>query len=777
MRYIKLSICLIALLMVCQQSFAQDIEGGGNGETWVGKKTSAEEFYQNLAYFDAIKLYQKLLKDDASNPIFTEHLADCYRLTGQYKEAVKCYEIAYNLNPKGANVVKNYAQMLQVDGQYSKAINIYGQYQEILPESKLALNQKIACGMIPSFLETNDRFLVTNLKQVNTEGLDFSPTWTGEGIIFASTRDKGQPAGKIHSWLGASFSDMYNSNGEKITFEKPTLIRKDANTKFHDATATFLPDKKTVYFTRNNYINRDADYSKGDKILKQGIFFSDVKEGKWDNDRVFQYNNKEYDVAHPSISTDGKKLYFASNMPGGKGGMDLYVCESTGPNQWSAPKNIEALNTDGDEMFPYVDKNGFLFFASNGWGGIGGLDIFRSTNHGKEGTFTTPLNIGAPINSAYDDFGLVYGKDESAGYFTSNRLEGVGMDDIWSFEDKGVFLEGIVVDKLTDEPICKSTVQYLENKNKVAEDLTGCDGIFRDNVVVGKDYCFIADAKDYIKNSSVCQSTKNAKPGQTIFVKIPLEKAPASVNIQVLDKKTGKPIKSAEITLLDKCTNKKVVHQADENGQHCFEVTCKCEYVAFAEFASYKPGESVVNISDDCERLVVCGQPDGVTIPVYLEKAPEVVNVVDGLPDVPVNLTIELKSIYYDFDKDFIRKESEPQLQKVLQFLLENPTAVVEISSHTDARASFTYNIDLSQRRANSVVKWLINQGIPKERMKPVGYGETKVLNGCSDGVRCTEFEHQRNRRTEFRVIGGTINIKSLERLDMNVDPCTNCPF
>ena len=774
MKYIRL--CgWISVLLFCQQLLAQDIEGGGNGETWVARKGNAEVLYQNLEYYDAIKLYQKLLNENADDAILTEHLADCYRLTGQYQEAAEWYGRAYGLNPNTSTVVINYAQMLQVTQQYEKAKQIYAGYLDLMPESMMAVYQQTASSNIAPFLETKNRYVVTNLENINTDGLDFSPLWTGEGIVFASTRDKGQPVGKIHSWLGTSFCDMYNATGNQVTFDKPTLIRKDANTKFHDATATFMPDKSIVYFTRNNYINRDADYSKGDKVLKQGIFFSDVKEGKWDNDRTFQYNNKEYDVAHPALSTDGKKLYFSSNMPGGKGGMDLYVCESTGQNQWSAPNNIEALNTDGDEMFPYVDKDGFLYFASNGWGGLGGLDIFRSTN--KQGDFTTPLNIGAPINSSYDDFGLVHGKEQNSGYFTSNRQEGVGMDDIWSFVDNGIFLEGIVVDKLTDEPICKSTVQYLENKNKIAEDLTGCDGIFRDNVIVGKDYCFIADAEGYLTNSSICESTNNVKPGQTIFVKIPLEKAPVSVNIQVLDKKTGKPIKAAEITLLDKCTNKKVVHTADENGEHCFEVTCKCEYVAYGSFASYKPGESVVDIQDDCERLVVCGEPGGITIPVYLEKEPEVVNVVDGQPDVPVNLTIELKSIYYDFDKDFIRKESEPQLQKVLQFLLENPTAIVEISSHTDARATFAYNIDLSQRRANSVVKWLVNQGIPLSRMKPVGYGETKVLNGCTDGVKCTEFEHQRNRRTEFRVIGGTINIKSLERLDMDIDPCNNCPF
>ncbi len=776
MKYIRISSWLIAACMFLQQLSAQDIEGGGNGETWVAKKSKAEVLYQNLEYYDAIKLYQKLLKDKPEDATLTEHLADCYKLTGQYEEAVKWYENAYKLNPNSPTVIANYAQMLQITQQYEKSNQIYAAYLKLNPDSKMGINQQKATVNTAPFLETKDRYKVTNLEEINTDGLDFSPTWTGDGIIFASTRDKGQPIGKIHSWLGTSFCDMYNANGDNITFGKPTLIRKDANTKFHDATATFSSDKQKVYFTRNNFINHDADYS-FEKVLKQGIFFRDVKEGKWENDQAFKYNNSEYDVAHPAISIDGKRLYFASNMPGGKGGMDLYVCESTGVDQWSSPKNVESLNTDGDEMFPYMDKNGFLYFASNGLGGLGGLDIFRSTNHGKGGGFTTPLNIGSPINSSYDDFGLVYGKEENKGYFTSNRPEGKGMDDIWSFEDNGIFLEGLVVDKLTDEPICNSTVQLLESNIKVGEDLTECDGLFRDNIIIGKEYCFIADAKDYLTNASICESTKNAKLGQTIFVKIPLEKAPLSVNIQVLDKKTNKPIKAAEITLLDKCTNKKVVHIADENGQHCFEVVCKCEYVAYGSFATYKPGEAVVNIEDDCNRLVVCGKPGGITIPVYLDKEPEVVNVIDGKPDVPINLTIELKSIYYDFDKDFIRKESETQLNKVLKFLQENPTAIVEISSHTDARATYAYNIDLSQRRANSVVKWLIAKGISKERMKPVGYGETKVLNGCIDGVKCTEFEHQRNRRTEFKIIGGTINIKSLERLDMNVDPCNNCPF
>ena len=222
---------------------------------------------------------------------------------------------------------------------------------------------------------------------------------------------------------------------------------------------------------------------------------------------------------------------------------------------------------------------------------------------------------------------------------------------------------------------------------------------------------------------------------------------------------------NSKVLLSSQCEGWTKALVTDDSGKICLVVRCDCDYIVVANAEGFLPG-SVTVIKDDGECVVDkrCGvNPKQVEV------------ILDPIPSD--SSSIELKDIYYDFDKWFIRQESERELNKVLGFLQENPTAIVEIASHTDARAPFDYNIRLSQRRAQSVVDWLIGKGINKNRLKPKGYGETKPRNGCTDDVACTEYEHQRNRRTEFRVISGSVNIKSLERFDMQVDPCKVCPF
>lgn len=308
----------------------------------------------------------------------------------------------------------------------------------------------------------------------------------------------------------------------------------------------------------------------------------------------------------------------------------------------------------------------------------------------------------------------------------------------------------------------------LDNKN------TQCDGQFIFDVQSGKKYCFIGNADGYKQNKDICASTENVKNGSTVYVKIPLKKDAASINLKVIDKITGLPIAGAQIILSSNCKDTIITKIVNKNGEDCFKVECGCIYTAVTSAAGYVNVNKVINTKTmDCDQLVSCGEEGMKTIDIPLEKITDIT--VDNNDTGAI--TIELKNIYYDFDKSFIRKESLNQLNKVLAFMTENPTSIVEISSHTDARASFDYNIGLSQRRAQAVVNWLISKGISTNRMKPVGYGETKPVNNCTDNVKCTEFEHQRNRRTEFKIIGGNINLKSLERLDMNVDPCTNCKF
>jgi outer membrane protein OmpA-like peptidoglycan-associated protein len=317
------------------------------------------------------------------------------------------------------------------------------------------------------------------------------------------------------------------------------------------------------------------------------------------------------------------------------------------------------------------------------------------------------------------------------------------------------------------------------DKTERGKATTECDGLFEFDVIRNTDYAFSASAEGYLPNDSVTATTKGIGPGGKVFVRIPLVKPhDYAMQITVLGK-TPKdsagilvyernlvPLANAKILLSSQCEGWTKPFTTDANGKICEVVRCDCEYIVVANAQGYLPG--TVNVAKD-EKDCIIDRKCGV-------NPKEVEVILERIPD-STSEAIELKDIYYDFDKWYIRKESEAELTKLLTFMLENPDAIVEISSHTDSRAPFDYNIRLSQRRAQSVVDWLIAKGISKSRLKAKGYGETQPRNGCTDGVPCTEYEHQRNRRTEFKVIGGKINIKSFERFDMQVDPCKVCPF
>ncbi|MBK6275819.1 MAG: OmpA family protein [Saprospirales bacterium] len=776
---IKSIIFIFCILFVCN-SFSQEVEGGIVGETWIASAKKAEDLYKKLAYHDAIDLYKRLLKkkEDAKAEA---QLGDCYRLIGDFKNA----DAAYTKAVAGADVAPetylHQAEMKQILKDYDGAAAAYEKYLASTPNDVRAQNQLAACKNPAQFQQTANRYNISNLS-INTKYFDFAPTYKTDGLYFSSDRDAEKAIGREHSWLGYTFFDMYYSKGEKTAFVKPSSIKKDGQGLYHDAAATFNSEGKVVYFTRNNSLKSKLSKSK-DNVVKQGIFTADVDGKTWKNIKKFKYNNPEYDVAHPALSADGNTLYFASNMPGGKGGMDLSTCTKEG-NDWSAPVNAEEFNTEGDEIFPSVDKNGTLYFASNGLGGLGGLDVFKSKLNSLD-EFRKAQNIGAPINSSYDDFGVAFSKETNLGYFTSNRPEGKGSDDIWSFTDNGIDLEGVVVDALTKKPICKSDVEMLTNNINKGNRVTGCDGEFSYEVDVNKEYNFNVAADGYAPNNDVTATTKNVKPGETVMVTIPLVPIkPAGYLVKVVDKTTKKEIRNATVDVSSSTDITKYEQKiTDNNGQVCYTILCGYDYLASSNAKGYNPNTQLFSSKEDCEKLVDCGQDGGKTAIVELERGADYDKFYDkdGNPIDSSTLysgtLIELKDIYYDFDKWFIRKESEPQLNKVLKFMKENPDAIAEIGSHTDSRATDEYNNVLSQKRAQSVVDWLVKRGVSKNRLTAVGFGESKLRNDCSNDVKCSEYEHQRNRRTEFRIISGKVDVISLERLDMQVDPCTICPF
>jgi outer membrane protein OmpA-like peptidoglycan-associated protein len=755
---------LSVLLLMLLPLRGQEIEGGGIESPPLGGFTHAEKLYNELSYHEAIPVYEHYLEKHDSGLAMLQ-LGDCYRLTSNFAKAQYWYGKGLE---KGGEVDAKYklyyAQTLQTGEQYTEAAKWYASYKQSVPEDKRANNQLKSSADYTQFLVTKNRYEVHNLS-FNSTGYDFAPSWNGEGLIYSSSRDSAKAISRQSTWTGTQFFDMYYVEGEGTGFGKPKAMEGDAATKYHEANASFTPDSTKVYFTRNNYYNGKTGTSSVGKIIKLDIYSSDVDGLKWTNDQEFAYNNDEYSVGHPSLSADGETLYFVSDMPGGYGATDLYVTKKDG-EKWGTPQNLgPEFNTEGNEMFPYVDKEGTLYFASDGHGGLGGLDNFKVKQTAQK-SWGKIKNIGAPINSSYDDFGMIYGKDKSLGYFTSNRPGGKGSDDIYSFEDHGVDLEGIVVDAKTGKPICKSsvTMNTKTTDKKDGPKQTECDGYFEFSVVTNTDYCFEAGADGYLSNNTVCATTKGVKPGETVKVKIPLQKDdPTSLTVLVIDKATKSPIASAKVALSNSCNDSIQNSETDAAGTTCHMVKCGCGFIASANATGYLPGSGEGSTRKDNCPQVKCSEGGGDTIIIELEKI--------------IIVAVELKDIYYDFDKWNIRPESEPQLNILLGFLKENADAVVEIASHTDARAPYDYNIRLSQKRAQSVVDWLVSHGIERSRVKPKGYGETKLRNSCSDDVKCSEYEHQRNRRTEFQVIGGDIDIKSLERFDMQVDPCKVCPF
>ena len=757
-----------------------------------GKEKKAQDLYEKLSYMPAIEKYERYLKKNPDNYEALWRLSNSYRLTNQYAEAEYWYGQTVQHPECDAEHKLYYAQVLQTNGKYSEAATWYNNYKELVPSDGRASYQGEACGEPSQFYVEEERYKIKN-EGFNSKSYDFGAVYYKEGLVYSSSWDLEQAIERIHTWTGTPFFDLYyvekdeakeakeevsektseDEVEEKVAssatqWKKPKELKGEANTKYHEGPVTFSQDGSRVWFTRNNYDGKVGKSSDG--IVKLKLYRADLDGDKWVNVEEFQYNNDEYSVGHAALSTDGSKLYFVSDMPGGYGGTDLYVSEGSG-DSWGTPMNLgPAINTEGDEMFPYVHLDGKLYFASDGLGGMGGLDIFEAKGEGTN--WGRVKNVGHPVNSSYDDFSLVYNPKHTGGYLTSDRPGGQGSDDIYSFTDDGIYLEGIVVDKETDEPICASEVKLLEGDPPAGGQaekgtvVTECDGYFEFVVLPNREYSLPATAEGYEPGGEEV-STTDVKPGEKIEVKIPLQPIkPIILVVTVTDKLSGKLLEGAKVGVLGACEDSLMQGESDANGKSMYELERDgCEYAINANMKNYLPGDGNISTPKGYET-------DTLEITIALEYLD-----LTGIPFGKEGMGIIFHHIYYDFDKSFIRDEADADLEIVYNFMEENPEALVNIASHTDARASTKYNEGLSERRAKSAMNWLVKKGIDKDRLTATGYGESQPLNGCTDNVKCSEEEHQRNRRTEFRLVKDGEERKSKERSDYIVDPCKKCPF
>lgn len=763
------AIILTALYLFCNNVFGQ-----------FATIKSADRAYKNLKYLEAIAQYEQLLESKNANrdQILFPLAYSCKKINDPVR--AEKYFALIALSDTAVNSKLYYAQALAANGKYNVANDWYQKYAS-------ANKSDVRGNLFANGLNNFDKFFAdsayikVDLLNVNTPQSDFSPAIYKNGFVFVSGRGGTNPH-RVFGWNNTAFLDLYyvkdtatvkpaigellsilNSNPKDLAGKvhddetrqtandspvlgylsdnnstinnNPDTIRikkfsSSVNTKFHDGPVAFYASGDTMLFTRNSY-NGIATKKSKDGTVRLQIYMAKFRNGSWTDLEQFPYNNKEFSVGHPALSTDNKTLYFISDMPGGEGGTDLYSSTWDG-GKWGTPKNLgKGVNTQGDESFPTVNPNGKLYFSSDGHAGLGGLDVFFT-----DATFSGVTNVGHSINTMKDDFGLAF-TSERGGYFSSNRKRGLADDDIYSFYiAPPIKIRLFVINEITKAPLANTKVL-----------INGIDSAYTDSLgqlvyTVANpniDHKIVVSKDGYKTNEMVATSAQLKADTDRIFdTTVPLTSNPKTLFAAVVkDIHTNEIIDSAKVMVLNQCTNNTDVMYTDQNGNFSYTLDTACSYVIKVVQEEYFP-HCVTFAKKDLPLNVENVSPNK---PIYLVK-------------VELNAKLEIKNLYYDLNKSDISPKSTLVLDHLKHLLEEYNNIKVELGSHTDSRASETFNNALSLRRAKSAVAYLTQHGISKSRIRAKAFGEAKLTNECNDNDQCTEEEHQLNRRTEIQVIG-----------------------
>lgn len=652
--------------------------------------------YQSLRFTSAIKELTKVLDKDPENVRAQEMMAGSNRNIKNYDEALYWYGELCKLKNIKPEWALYYAEALANKEKYEESEQWYRKFLSMKPNDRRA--DAFSKANLNAFSSNAGEYKIV-YSSINTDASEYSPMYLKDGLLFISNRQ--QKTRFVFQWDRTSYSDMYvvkdletitegepdsakraekakaskytasydgerslmslfaSSKADADVSAEPYLLRGKVRSTYHEGPAVLLPEG-SLLFTRNNFIGGKAKQSKTG-VNKLKLYTASGPD--WDKITSFPYNNNEYSTGHPAISADGKILIFASDMPRGFGGTDLYYCVRTGEGKkWGRPVNLgPRINTEGNEQFPYLDKNGKLYFSSTGHPGLGGLDIFEVVLKDLK-PLTSPKNMGSDINSSSDDFGIIFDEVGRTGFFSSNRR---GNDDIYQITRMAytVNLKGLVVDANGNKPLPGSKV--ILRHNGLTDTLTANNkGEFNKMLAKETDYEINGSRFTYVSKQNYV-TTNGITVDSTINVVIKLNKA--------------------------------------ENPQQW--------------------------VMDNC---------------------------------VTLKRTFNLKSIYYDLDKSNIRPDARPALDEIADIMRKNPEISIITASHTDSRATESYNRELSLRRGEEAKKYLISRGIDGARIDVQYYGKSRIVNSCGEGVICPESEQQMNRRTEFEVILNGVNLSQL---------------
>ncbi len=487
------------------------------------KELKADKFYSIYAFDKAIDKYvhTKNLTTEGQR-----RLAESYHKRDMNIQS----EIAYSKLINSNNGVipddfYNYAMVLNSNGKYDQSKIWMERFKDLKPNDLRAKNYAANNAELNNLLKDDGKYKISHL-DLNTDAEDFGTCYYKNKIVFSSSRETPKLIERKYNWNNKPFLDMYVSEVDGDQLKKPENFSKILNFKWHDGPASFSNDGNFIAFTRNDY-----DGAGEDGIVKIQLYFSTFKDGQWTKPESFPFNNKNYSVGHPCLTSDGNTLYFASDMPGGYGGADIYRVTKDEKGNWSTPENLgDKINTEGDDMFPFFEENSeVLFFSSNGRMGLGGLDNFVCAVNGKE--FGKVRNMGYPVNTQYDDFALIINDKFAKGYFSSNRVGGKGDDDIYSYEllkglDIGKRLKGVAKDN-SGNPIPQAFIQLLDNTGNVIDTLTASDkGAYSFLIDSDRNYKLIGKKPAYIEGETPVNSFGKEF---VLFADITLDKIPETI--------------------------------------------------------------------------------------------------------------------------------------------------------------------------------------------------------------------------------------------------------
>lgn len=636
------------------------------------KLSEADAQFQRGEYYDASVTYKKVynkLRKKEERPQRGEvafKMGRCYRLLNMSARASAAFQNALRYEYPDSTTHFMLAQALHADGKYAAALRSYDKYLEFCPDDSLAINCAEGCRTAQEIRARGSRYVVKQAKLFNSRRADFCPMYLGadcDQIYYTSTTEKAT-GDKKSEITGMKNADVFFSKkNEKGEWERPEPVEGELNTEFDEGIVAFSPDAQTMYLTKaRRELNAPTSVE---------IYTSTRSDAKWSAPVKFEITADTLSTfGHPAVSPDGEYLYFVSDMPGGYGGKDIWRI-SLKERQGSLVNLGPDINTEGNDDFPYVRSDGSLYFSSDGHPGMGGLDIFRASAVGDPADLRWEVeNMGFPINSAGDDFGITFGKGED-GFFSSNRGDARGYDHIYSFEYDPVriTIEGLVMDK-DEEPVKNAIIRIVGNDGSNQKEVARDDGSFSFALQRGVKYVMLAGAKGYLNQKQ--------------------------------------------------------------------------------EFAS----DSTMEDANYWVEFI--------------------------LPSISKPSVVE--NIFYDYDKADLRPESKTALNELIAVLHDNPNVTIEMASHTDRWGSDAYNINLSERRAKSVVDYLVENGISRDRLQPHGYGKSRpktvtkriarLYPQFKEGDILTEefiktlseedqqAADQINRRTEFSVLSLTYNMK-----------------